>query len=231
MRPSHPEVIRNTLRHRQRNGGGPQRTSYNMMIYEVCDFCTALTDASGTTHLAECRWCVPLRRRSRRSSSRIHRARRADGSDPEDVFITITSVAGQHLNNVVIYMPFLHMGKLMGFAMTRAHWIDVGGSSTGLEPAWSATRGSRGCRIDRCASTSRQAQQDPARDDPRQHPVPGILPGRYACTDCGMPAGITGLRNSSSAIHPKWSKAPSRRSIARRKCAAATWWAHPGRHL
>jgi N-methylhydantoinase B len=56
-----------------------------------------------------------------------------DGFDPEDVFITNHQrVAGQHLNNVVIYMPFLHMGKLMGFAMTRAHWIDVGGSSTGL---------------------------------------------------------------------------------------------------
>ncbi|MGE3712112.1 MAG: hydantoinase B/oxoprolinase family protein, partial [Hyphomicrobiaceae bacterium] len=56
-----------------------------------------------------------------------------DGLSPDDVFITNHQrVAGQHLNNIVIYMPFFHAGRLEGFAMTRAHWIDVGGSSTGL---------------------------------------------------------------------------------------------------
>jgi N-methylhydantoinase B len=110
-----------------------QRTSYNMMIYEVCDFCTALTDATGqlisqnvggVSHFVADLGVIV---------EDIIAREGADGFDPEDVFITNHQrVAGQHLNNVVIYMPFLHMGKLMGFAMTRAHWIDVGGSSTGL---------------------------------------------------------------------------------------------------
>jgi N-methylhydantoinase B/oxoprolinase/acetone carboxylase alpha subunit len=104
-----------------------------MMIYEVCDFCTALTDArgqlisqnvGGVSHFVADLGVIIKDVIAREGP---------DGFDSEDAFITNHQrVAGQHLNNVVIYMPFLHMGKLMGFAMTRAHWIDVGGSSTGL---------------------------------------------------------------------------------------------------
>jgi len=32
----------------------------------------------------------------------------------------------------VIYMPYFHKGELLLFAMVRAHWIDVGGMSTGF---------------------------------------------------------------------------------------------------
>src|SRR5262249_3908288 len=56
-----------------------------------------------------------------------------DGFAPGDVIITNhQAVAGQHLNNIVIYMPYFHRGELLMFAMVRAHWIDVGGTSTGL---------------------------------------------------------------------------------------------------
>ena len=128
------EVIRNALPAiANEMAADLQRTSYNMMIYEVCDFCTALTDAKGqlisqnvggVSHFVADLGVI---------IKDIIAREGPDGFDPEDVFITNHQrVAGQHLNNVVIYMPFLHLGKLMGFAMTRAHWIDVGGSSTGL---------------------------------------------------------------------------------------------------
>ena len=56
-----------------------------------------------------------------------------DGFKPGDVIITNhQAVAGQHLNNVVIYMPYFYQGELLMFAMVRAHWIDVGGTSTGF---------------------------------------------------------------------------------------------------
>jgi N-methylhydantoinase B len=56
-----------------------------------------------------------------------------DGFAPGDVLITNhQAVAGQHLNNIVIYAPYFHNGELMMFAMVRAHWIDVGGLSTGF---------------------------------------------------------------------------------------------------
>jgi N-methylhydantoinase B len=128
------EVIRNTLPAiANEMAADLQRTSYNMMIYEVCDFCTALTDArgqlisqnvGGVSHFVADLGII---------IEDVIAREGPDGFHPEDIFITNHQrVAGQHLNNIVIYMPFLHMGKLMGFAMTRAHWIDVGGSSTGL---------------------------------------------------------------------------------------------------
>jgi N-methylhydantoinase B len=56
-----------------------------------------------------------------------------DGFKPGDVILTNhQAVAGQHLNNVVIYVPCFFEGELQMFTMVRAHWIDVGGASTGF---------------------------------------------------------------------------------------------------
>ena len=56
-----------------------------------------------------------------------------DGFQPEDVVITNhQAVAGQHLNNIVIYRPYFFEGELLMFSMVRAHWIDIGGLSTGF---------------------------------------------------------------------------------------------------
>ena len=128
------EVIRNTLPAiANEMAADLQRTSYNMMIYEVCDFCTALTDTKGrlisqnvggVSHFVADLGVI---------IEDVVDREGIDGFAAEDVFITNHQrVAGQHLNNIVIYMPVLHRGKLIGFAMTRAHWIDVGGASTGL---------------------------------------------------------------------------------------------------
>jgi N-methylhydantoinase B len=55
------------------------------------------------------------------------------GFHPGDVLITNhQAVAGQHLNNVVVYVPCFFKGELLAFSMVRAHWIDVGGTSTGF---------------------------------------------------------------------------------------------------
>ena len=56
-----------------------------------------------------------------------------EGFKPDDVIITNhQAVAGQHLNNVVIYMPYFFEGELLMFSIVRAHWIDIGGMSTGF---------------------------------------------------------------------------------------------------
>src|SRR5208282_3389961 len=109
------------------------RTSYNMMIYEVRDFCTALLtkdarlvsqNVGGVSHfVADLGVIVTdgLRRYG------------MQGFKPGDVIITNhQAVAGQHLNNVVIYMPYFYKGELLMFLMVRAHWIDIGGMSTGF---------------------------------------------------------------------------------------------------
>src|SRR4029077_16622046 len=110
-----------------------QRTSYNLMIYEARAFCTALVNVDGelisqnvggVSHFVADLGVIIV--------DAVKRYGRK-GFKPGDVLITNhPAVAGQHLNNVVIYVPYFFKGELLAFAMVRAHWIDVGGTSTGF---------------------------------------------------------------------------------------------------
>ena len=128
------EVIRNALPAiANEMAADLQRTSYNMMIYEVRDFCTSLVDTKGelisqnvggVSHFVADLGVIITDAMKRYG---------AKGFAPGDVIITNhQAVAGQHLNNIVIYMPYFYKGELLLFAMVRAHWIDVGGMSTGF---------------------------------------------------------------------------------------------------
>jgi N-methylhydantoinase B len=128
------EVIRNALPAiANEMAADLQRTSYNMMIYEVRDFCTSLVNTKGelisqnvggVSHFVADLGVIITDAMARFG---------AKGFKPGDVVITNhQAVAGQHLNNIVIYTPFFFKGELLLFAMVRAHWIDVGGMSTGF---------------------------------------------------------------------------------------------------
>ena len=128
------EVIRNALPAiANEMAADLQRTSYNMMIYEVRDFCTALLapngdlvsqNVGGVSHFVADLGVIVVDGMKRYG---------AEGFKPGDVIITNhQAVAGQHLNNIVIYMPIFFHGELVMFAMVRAHWIDIGGMSTGF---------------------------------------------------------------------------------------------------
>jgi N-methylhydantoinase B len=127
------EVVRNALPAiANEMAADLHRTSYNMMIYEVRDFCTALVapdgalvsqNVGGVSHFVADLGVII------EDGMAQHGATFA----PEDVLITNHQrVAGQHLNNVVIYMPYFFKGELLMFSIVRAHWIDVGGLSTGF---------------------------------------------------------------------------------------------------
>ena len=65
-----------------------------------------------------------------------------------DVLITNhQAVAGQHLNNIVIYTPFFLDGVLTAFPAVRAHWVDVGGLSTGFGALGSTDPWSEGLQL------------------------------------------------------------------------------------
>ena len=128
------EVIRNALPAvANEMAADLQRTSYNMMIYEVRDFCTSLVNTKGelisqnvggVSHFVADLGVIITDAMKRYGPKGF-----AEG----DVIITNhQAVAGQHLNNIVIYMPYFYKGELLMFAMVRAHWIDVGGMSTGF---------------------------------------------------------------------------------------------------
>jgi N-methylhydantoinase B len=128
------EVVRNSLPAAANEMARDlQRSSYNMMIYEVRDFCCALLGADGellaqnvggVSHFVADLGVIV--------KDAIHRFGR-DHFSPGDAYImNHQRVCGQHLNNVVTYTPVFADGKLYGFSMVRAHWVDVGGLSTGF---------------------------------------------------------------------------------------------------
>ena len=126
-----------------------QRTSYNMMIYEVRDYCCGLIDGhgnllsqntGGVSHFVADMGTV-----IKDGMDRYGR----EGFKPGDVIITNHQrVAGQHLNNVVIYTPSFFNGDLFAFPVIRAHWVDIGGMSTGFSAGNASDPWMEGLQID-----------------------------------------------------------------------------------
>jgi N-methylhydantoinase B len=116
-----------------------RKTSYNMMIYEVRDYCVGIVDPDGNI-LSQNFGALPIFLADLGPAIvdgvRMHgRA----GFRPGDVLImNHPYVCGQHLNNVVVYTPFFHKGELVAFLAVRAHWIDIGGTRVGF--GFSGTR-------------------------------------------------------------------------------------------
>jgi len=115
------------------------------MIYEVCDYSCTLLDTAGTLNVAEHRGVshfiadmgVVIKDGIARHG--------LDNFVRGDVLITNhQAVAGQHLNNIVIYTPFFLDGVLTAFPAVRAHWVDIV-LSTGFGALGSTDRGLRVC--------------------------------------------------------------------------------------
>src|SRR4029453_13748505 len=142
------------------------KSAYNMMIYEVRDYCCGLLDVQGRM-IAQNRGGLPIfladlgpagedgiERYGFAGFPEVRGGRSAKtagglpifladlgpavedgieryglaGFKPGDVLImNHGAVCGQHLNNVVIYAPCFHEGQVVGFAASRAHWVDIGG--------------------------------------------------------------------------------------------------------
>jgi N-methylhydantoinase B len=109
------------------------KSAYNMMIYEVRDYCCGLLDASGRM-VSQNRGGLPIFLADLGPAVEDGIARYGlGGFAPGDVVImNHGGVCGQHLNNVVIYAPCFHEGQIAGFAASRAHWVDIGGVRQGF---------------------------------------------------------------------------------------------------
>ena len=134
------EVVRNGLAHIANEMATVLRkTSYNMMIYEVRDYCVGIVDPEGSI-LSQNFGALPIFLADLGPAIvdgvRMHGK---NGFHPGDVVImNHPYVCGQHLNNVVVYTPFFYQGELVAFLSVRAHWIDIGGTRVGF--GYSGTR-------------------------------------------------------------------------------------------
>jgi N-methylhydantoinase B len=109
------------------------KSAYNMMIYEVRDFCCGLLDGDARM-ISQNRGGLPIFLADLGIAVKDGIERYGlDGFAPGDVVImNYGGVCGQHLNNVVVYAPCFHDGKVVAFAASRAHWVDIGGMRLGF---------------------------------------------------------------------------------------------------
>src|SRR5690606_6924509 len=109
------------------------KSAYNMMIYEVRDYCCGLLDTSARM-ISQNRGGLPifLADLGVAVEDGIRRYGLENFREGDVLVMNHGEVCGQHLNNVVVYAPCFHEGKLIGFAANRAHWVDLGGSRQGF---------------------------------------------------------------------------------------------------
>jgi len=110
-----------------------KKTAYNMMIYEVQDYCVAILDHEGRT-MSQNEGALPIFLADLGVAAQDGiEVYGKDNIHPGDVFlVNHPEICGQHLNNMAVYTPFFWESKLLCFLAVRAHWIDVGGGSTGF---------------------------------------------------------------------------------------------------
>ena len=134
---AHPitvEVVRNAIvAYADEMANALMKSAYNMMIYEVRDYCCGLIDTQARM-ISQNRGGLPIFLADLGVAVADGIARYGlDGFEPGDVVVMNQGeVCGQHLNNVVVYSPCFHGDELVGFAANRAHWVDIGGMHQGF---------------------------------------------------------------------------------------------------
>ena len=134
VNPITAEVVRNAINaYAEEMATALCKSAYNMMIYEVRDFCCGLIDIDGRM-ISQNQGGLPIFLADLGVAVKDGIERYGlDGFHPGDVVImNHGGVCGQHLNNVVIYAPCFHEGKVVAFAASRAHWVDIGGMRVGF---------------------------------------------------------------------------------------------------
>ena len=134
VNPITAEVVRNAINaYAEEMATALCKSAYNMMIYEVHDFCCGLIDVQGRM-ISQNQGGLPIFLADLGVAVKDGIERYGlDGFAPGDVIImNYGAVCGQHLNNVVIYAPCFHQGKVVAFAASRAHWVDIGGMRVGF---------------------------------------------------------------------------------------------------
>jgi N-methylhydantoinase B len=128
------EVVRNAIvAYADEMANALSKAAYNMMIYEVRDYCCGLIDTQARM-ISQNRGGLPIFLADLGVAVADGIARYGlSGFAPGDVIVMNQGeICGQHLNNVVVYSPCFHGGELVGFAANRAHWVDIGGVRQGF---------------------------------------------------------------------------------------------------
>ena len=107
------------------------RSSMSPIIYEVLDYSVGLTDRNGDLIAQGNGTTVFLGMIDALVKQIIEKFGASDDIHPGDVFISNDPYFGTHLSDVALAKPIFFEGELVGFAVNKAHWVDVGGMVPG----------------------------------------------------------------------------------------------------
>ena len=126
------EVLRNSFEYAcNRMTTIMQRTSFSPILADILDFSNAIYDAN-VRLLAQAANCpVHLAAMQYSADAAIGRFP-VDTLKPGDVIaLNDPYQGGTHINDITFTMPIFYEGELLGFAVSRGHWMDLGGGAAG----------------------------------------------------------------------------------------------------
>lgn len=126
------EVLRNSFEYAcTRMTTIMQRTSFSPILADILDFSNAIYDAK-VRLLAQAANCpVHLAAMQYSADAAISRFP-VETLKPGDVIaLNDPYQGGTHINDITFTMPIFYEGELLGFAVSRGHWMDLGGGAAG----------------------------------------------------------------------------------------------------
>ncbi len=107
------------------------RTAQSPIIYDVLDFSTAITDAEGNVTAQATGIPLFIGIFDYTVKGVIKKYGRTEFKDGDVIVLNDPYMSGTHLNDVGVVAPIFHHDKLVGFAASKGHWLDVGGMAFG----------------------------------------------------------------------------------------------------
>jgi N-methylhydantoinase B len=108
------------------------RSSYSYFNYEIRDFAVGFIDREGQI-IMQSRYTHPAFRGDLGYvvKATVDEIGEDEIEEGDIIASNDPSIQGQHLNNVVVFAPVFHDGKILAYSCIRAHLHDVGGGSVG----------------------------------------------------------------------------------------------------
>ena len=108
-----------------------QRASFSPILADMVDFSNAIYDADAKLLSQAANCPVHLAAMKFSAEAIIARYPLAEMA-PNDVYIVNDPYqGGTHINDVTFLMPIFHGGEILAFAVSRGHWMDLGGGAAG----------------------------------------------------------------------------------------------------
>lgn len=108
-----------------------QKTSFSPILYDMVDFSNAIYDADlqllGQT--ANCPVHLAAMQFSARAAAKRFSIEKLKEGDV--IVLNDPYEGGTHINDITFTMPIFYRGRILGFAVSRGHWTDLGGGAAG----------------------------------------------------------------------------------------------------